>query len=419
MERPISAKTRKGNRIYRHPFRRNGQVAYSDNYTYRVKRLGKSYYFNIGADKKKAASLADEIATFLAIKTHTIDDAIARFAPDKLEPVKGPETCLKTVGDLIARYHSVTPHLSPATVRDNSAALRRIAAFVLGLPANTKKMTKTGLDQWRKKVDAVELMEITTHQLERFRSSMLAAAKDDNVKRGRAITTSNFYIRAAGSIFSTKLLKHYPDFVIPASNPFRETGQLAEPPHRYVSKIDPAALIEKAEDELRKDYPGSHLAFVLSLYCGMRRAEIDRLTWEQIDLEGGHIWIRTTEVFRPKAKNSESRIDAPASVLQLLREFRPHSLTPPYVLPGTSPLYPPRCSRIFRHLLAWLRANGVEHVQALHALRKEAGSLMYSQTGSIDQAAEFLRNDPRVAREHYIGRKGRLELKIPSAIRVL
>jgi len=201
---------------------------------------------------------------------------------------------------------------------------------------------------------------------------------------------------------------------VPELNPFKETGQLQEPPHRYVSNIDVGKLLASAGNELKEKHPASYVAFVLSLHCGMRRGEIDYLTWEQIDFDNHHIWIRTTEFFSPKAKNSESRIDAPERVFEILKDFRKHSVTPPYVLPGTNPKFPPRCKMVFRILLAWLRQNGVKQVQALHTLRKEAGSLMFSQTGSIDKAAEFLRNDPRVAREHYIGRKGRLELNLPA-----
>lgn len=369
IDRPISARTRKNNHLYRHPYRKSGKVVHAENYTFRKKRRGKSYYFNLGTDIKRAKVLADDIAAFLAVKTNSIEDAVAVFSPEKGEIPVLSERKIPTVGEISRRYVEVINHLRSATVRDNICALRRIAAFVLGLPPN------------------------------------------------RAITTSNFYMRAAGSMFSKKLLKHYADFSLPEPIPFKEIGQLQEPSHRYISKIDLPKLIADAENELRGHHPASYVAFVLSLYCGMRRGEIDLLIWEQIDFEQRHIWIRRTEYFSPKARNSENRIDAPAKVFEILEAFRVHSVTPPYVLPGASSNYPPRCKNVFRALLKWLRQHGVAQVQALHTLRKEAGSLMYSQTGSIDKAAEFLRNDPRVAREHYIGRNGRLELRLPDGHR--
>jgi len=414
MERPTSAHTRKGNRVYRHPFRRDGKMVFSENYTYRIKRHGKAYYFNVGKDLKVAKNLADEIAIFLAQRTTTIEEAIARFSPGKLPHQETVQERVPAIGEIIERYRTNTHHLRAATIRDNIGALRRIAAFILGLPINGKSRTKAKLDKWRTAVDALPVDRITPQQLEKFRSSMLAKAGSDMARKARAITTNNFYLRTAASIFSQKLLKHYGDFTLPSTNPFKEVGRLQEPPHRYTSNIDVRKLVAAAESKLRKQEPGAYIAFVLSLYCGMRRAEIDRLIWSQIDFENKHIWIRTTEVFSPKAKNSENRIDAPDKVFEILNAFRSQSVVPPYVLPGTEPKYPPRCKRIFRILLSWLRKNGINQVHALHTLRKEAGSLMFSQTGSIDKTAEFLRNDPRVAREHYVGRQGRLELLLPS-----
>jgi len=183
-------------------------------------------------------------------------------------------------------------------------------------------------------------------------------------------------------------------------------------PPEQLPKINVSDLILKAATDMKDTLPDSYTAFVLSLFCGMRRAEIDFLTWDQVDLTDGHIWIRRTEHFTPKAKNSDSRIDLTKEVVDWLESYKKLTDEKIFVLPGGNPLYPPRCKMVFRHLLKWLRSNGVDYVQALHALRKEAGSLMFAQTESIDLTAEFLRNDARVALEHYVGRKGRLELSI-------
>lgn len=412
-DRPVSATTRRGNRIYRQGYTRSGKKIHAENYSFRIKRLGKAHYFNLGDSKRDAEKLADEIAAFLAVKSNTVDDAIARFAPDKVERRAETKASVPTVGEFISRYVARTSHLRPTTVRDNCTALRRITAFVIGLPKNKKKLNGKQQERWRGKVDSASLDAITTDLIESFRQDLIAKAGRDNLKRGRAITTTNFYIRAAGSMFSKKLLKSYSGFSLPSPSPFHEAGSLTEPPHRYVSKIDISALIKAAESELKEEYPDSYTAFLLSLYCGMRRAEIDLLTWEQIDLTKDHIWIRSTEHFTPKAKNSDSRIDILPNVADWLKNYQYRSTDPTFVIPGGNPHYPPRCKAVFRHLLTWLRTNGVDYVQAMHALRKEAGSLMFAQTDSIDRTAEFLRNDTRVALEHYVARKGRLELAMP------
>lgn len=416
MDRPTTVKTRKGNRIYRHPYRRGGTVVHAENYTYRVKRDGRPYYFNVGRDQKQARTTADEIAAFLAVKSNTIEAAIARFSPDKIDRPEATTAKVPSIGEFIARYKEVTAHLRPMTVRDNCYALRRVAAHIKGLPVNHKTLKKDALASWKKSVDGLPLNQVTSHRIEQFRSFMLESANGDPLRRAKAITTTNFYIRAGGSMFSKKVQKHYADFVVPESNPFNEAGQLPEPSHRYVSKIDIGLLLSKAETDLREDYPASYIAFLLSLYCGMRRGEIDRLTWDQIDLNERFIWIRTTEYFTPKAKNSEDRIDMPILVTTALKEYRETNNWGVFVLPGPVPVAETvlRSKNSFRLLLTWLRLNGVDHIQALHTLRKEAGSLMFAQTGSIDQAASFLRNHPSVARAHYIGRKSRLELNMDS-----
>jgi integrase len=411
MDRPTAFTTRQGNRVYRTAYIRDGVKHFTENYTLRVKRGGKQHYFNLGPDKKEATRKADEIAAFLGIKSNPIEEALRRYGSNRVrEGLSSPG--VPTVGVFCDRYREVSQHLSPTTIEDNITALQRIAASILGIKPWGKRLPRAALAQWREKVNRLPLSAFTVQVLEKFRNSMLQRAGDDHLKRNRATTTSNFYLRAAGSMFSPKLAVHYADFLLPSPSPFREVRQLQEAPHRYVSKIDVERLVTEAREELAEDHPASYLVFVLSLFCGMRRAEIDRLTWDQIDFEGRHIWIRTTAFFRPKAKNSENRIDAPEEVFEVLRAFRSRSETLPFVLPGIDPKARPRCRPIFNHLLGWLRAHGVDHVQALHALRKEAGSLMFRKFGSIDLAAEFLRNDPRVAREHYIGRKGRLEMPI-------
>ena len=84
-----------------------------------------------------------------------------------------------------------------------------------------------------------------------------------------------------------------------------------------------------------------------------------------------------------------------------------------FLLPGPAANGKIRCLKTFRSLYDWLRSNGIEEQKPLHTLRKEAGSMLFEKLGSLDKAATFLRNDPRVAREHYVGRKERIELNLP------
>src|ERR1700722_19180072 len=122
---------------------------------------------------------------------------------------------------------------------------------------------------------------------------MLKAAGADHLKRAKAITTANTYIRCAGGIFAKRLSPHFKDFALPVENSFRQIRPFPEQPHRYVSKIDPSSLLAAARGELETAEPDTYLVLLLALCCGMRRSEIDRLIWEQVDFAAGHIWIRT------------------------------------------------------------------------------------------------------------------------------
>jgi integrase len=249
--------------------------------------------------------------------------------------------------------------------------------------------------------------------VEEFRHAFIKAAGPDEERKARAITSSNTYIRAAKSIFSPKIVGRLKDLALPSPSPFHGVSAIPERPHRYISRINPTEVYAAAKQELQESQPAVFIVLVLCLMCGMRRNEIDKLIWDQVDFDNGHIWIRTTPYFKPKARNSNNRIDAIPEVFAHLQSFQPHSITPPFVLPGVGKGQL-RCGPLFALAITWLRKHGVQDIKALHSLRKEAGSLVFEATGSVDRAADFLRNDPRTAREHYIGRKGRLEITLPT-----
>jgi hypothetical protein len=90
---------------------------------------------------------------------------------------------------------------------------------------------------------------------------------------------------------------------------------------------------------------------------------------------------------------------------------------PPFVIPAVRNLRrePEKPGvLLFRGLYRWLRASGVNVESPLYIFRKEAGSIIYELTDSYDRAADFLRNDPRIAREHYVGSRRRLEVEVPG-----
>lgn len=419
---PFEFTTRQGTRVFRFSHKgKNGEQVYSKNYSVRVKHGSKlSVYINLGSDKREASKTADEVISFLAVNGNTVAEAKLRYDERhrhrtiRAEKTPPPQPEVLTVGKMIGYFLGVTSHLSPMTRRNNTQALRHLAAGILDLPKLGVSQTKKQREEWRAKVETFPMAEFTPQKIEEFRQRALSRCGNDHKQRGATSTTLNSYLRAARGVFAKKLLMHYTELELPGPLPFQEISPLTEPSHRYNSKINVPTLMELAVSTLYNTDKDAWIAFLLVFGAGMRREELDKIAWNEVDLTRASICIRTTEFFRPKAKNSEANIDLDASIAGYLKEYKESNDPRRFVLPGREVSGKLRCRKVFNSLMKWLRANGVNERTPLHTLRKEAGSLVFQQGGSIDLTAEFLRNDPRVAREHYIGRKERIELKLPG-----
>ncbi len=413
-------RSKKGHRVYRRSRQINGEVIYADNYTLRVKQDGNTSYFNLGNSKPDAGATADKIMAFLSLDGNTIEEALIQFSEKHknkaIRSTKAPKPveAVLTVGGMVERFLAVTSHLSPMTRRNNSQALRHIAAGILNLPKLDVSQTKNERLEWREKVDPFPISEFTLEKIEEFRQRELRKVAGDNIKDGQTRTTLNSYLRAAKGVFTKKLLPLYSSLNLPNPLPFHGIAPLSEPSHRYKSKIDVAALIADAKATLYPTDKDAWVAFLLCIGAGLRREELDKLMLEQIDLEGRKIQIYTTEFFRPKAKNSEDHIDLSDAIVSNLREYMDSITDRRFLLPGREIAGKIRSRKTLDALMTWLRKRGVSDRTPIHTLRKEAGSMVFLKGGSIDLAASFLRNDPRVAKEHYIGKKERLELELPG-----
>lgn len=456
-ERPIQAKTRRGNTIYRNKFRHKGEVKYAEEYTFAVKKDHERHRINLGKDIAKAKKMADQIAAFMAVPSHSFEDL---FSHKDFKSLKKPRTYktrsrsrylalpgdqakskhVPLVREIIQRYQANAVHLSDTSRNGAVNSLRHLTAQVLELPLLTNSATKKQILSWRRKTGAVPIDALTLRALEEYRTREIIKAGDDHIEKGKRITTLNSYFRCARSIFSERMMAFYEDFELPDPLPFRKIRNLREPSRRYISKINVEEIIGKAkkrfwdgeipqkelderppssrskEDYIRED-KARFIILLLTISCGLRPKEIAKLTWDQVDFENSQILVSVTSYDTPKARNSEASVDVSPAVMAMLREFQPYSIFPPFVIPALrfkkkEPAKPGQI--IFRQLYKWLRRNGVDVDNPLYIFRKEAGSIIFEQTDSFDLAAEFLRNDPRIAREYYVSRKRRLQIEVPG-----
>ena len=151
-------------------------------------------------------------------------------------------------------------------------------------------------------------------------------------------------------------------------------------------------------------HPQQYLALFLCLWAGLRRKEADLLMWEQIDFKKGCIHVRRTRYFEPKTEESQREIDLAPDTVAVLQSFKNRSGSE-FVLdgadanPGSTYDYY-RCDCTWRELHEWLRSKGVRQKKAIHALRKESGSLNASNFG-IEAARQHLgHRDIRTTSSH-------------------
>ena len=159
---------------------------------------------------------------------------------------------------------------------------------------------------------------------------------------------------------------------------------------------------------------------VLGLCAGLRRGEIDRLQWSQVDLANGSIRIEATDCFAPKA-NSIGDVPVDEEIAKLLKEWKSKA-TSRFVVDGVEPRNSPdsfhyRCNRSHRELIRWLKAKGVTARNPLHSLRKEYGSIVCAKAG-IYAASRLLRHaNISMTAAVYVDDRGRVTPGLGSGLR--
>ncbi|HLP01023.1 MAG TPA: tyrosine-type recombinase/integrase [Opitutaceae bacterium] len=396
---------------------RDGKLVEAPEWQVRMFHLGREAWFNLdSANQAVAAVKARDI--YLSLISSGWEATLVKFKPST--PAKN-ECC--TLGEFFADVEKRS-HLKPATVRRYALKLRKLVADVAKVEAGLKAKERRskydylngGHQRWLARIDGQPLSLLTPEIVNQWRNAYVAKAGTDPVARKSAERTAASILRCSRAFFAPDVLAMLKVPLPP--NPFAGVKLKDPGPQRYHSDVNPEWLIACAERELRTAQPQEYIALSLCLWGGLRRKEADTLTWAQVDFAEAQINVRRTEHFEPKTEESQRTVDVPVAVLNVLRSFKKDS-TSEFVLDGgaanpaaTYDFYRADCT--WRRLHAWLKSHGVRQQKAIHALRKESGSLVATAFG-IEAARQHLgHRDITTTSAHYVEKRRRIEVQIPN-----
>ena len=384
-------------------FKDHGVADYSCRFSVRGQR---AQICLVTSNQKEAAKRA--AALYKLVSQEGWEAGFALYRPK--EKVSEPDVV--SVGMLIETASQVSSARSQS-LETYAKALRSIVSEICVISSDGKfDAYKGGMKKWRAKVDAVALDTITPAKVLAWKNKRLRSAETDPLAKRRAIVTVNSLMRNAKSLFGKKLLPFIEQSVtLPRPLPFDGVALEKEPSLRYVSKIDPHAILSKAKEELAGDDPEAFKVMILALVCGLRRAEIDNLLWRAFDFANSSMRVESSEFHELKSEDSAGKMDLDEDTLALFRGYRAKKPKALFVIESKlkhdSKAKPGRyrCNLVFKKVLLWLRENGVDGHKPLHTLRKEIGSIIASEHG-IFEASRYLRHaDIHITSAFYADKK--------------
>jgi len=124
-------------------------------------------------------------------------------------------------------------------------------------------------------------------------------------------------------LFSLKV-KKFINIALPDLLPFEGVEMEQAGSMKYQSTIVVADLVAAARKELRQEYPEAYKVFLLGLFAGLRRNEIDGLEWSALDWKNYLIRVKNTDVLHLKSDESEAIVAIDAEVVAELKELHKH-----------------------------------------------------------------------------------------------
>ena len=380
----------------------------SPNYSIQIQFRGRRMSFSLGTGNREAAAKR-AAGIYSDLLTLGVEATIAKNRAQK----QLPAVDVATIGDWIIAAGEVFDG-KPATFGGYARGLRFIASEILAVSKNKKRFGRTQAKTYRRQVDAVPLFILTPEAIQAWRIRYVKRAGESPAKQRSARISCNSAIRQARALFSRKVMKFIGGVTVPDPLPFAGAEFYPRESMKYQSKLDPAILLRVAKKLLAESDPEAFKALLLALGAGLRRGEIDRLLWRQIDFDAGLIHIEATDAGGLKTEDSAGDVPIDLTMVSLLRGFRAKASGQFVIEEGTGLTASKpwgqryRCEDVFFRLNHWLRQHGVDTRKPIHTLRKEAGSIIATKAG-IHAASQFLRHaDIQVTSMHYADHKERV-----------
>ena len=399
---------------------RDGSTTEIPTWQIRMFHKTREAWFNLDTTNQTVASTKAR-DLYLFLRANDWDATLAKFKPESAVVAK----LNVTVGEYCAAVRDLN-RLRLRTFLNYENCLKTIVSEIFkikpekGSSKFDYRSPNPGRVAWLAKIESRRLEELTVERVTAWKRSRVALAGSSPVAIASARRTVNSYVRCARSLFSAPIVKELAGKLAPPNPlPFagvelEESGSM-----KYRSTIQPQAMIAAARAELKAADPQAYLAFLLGLFVGLRKGEIDLLEWRMIDWAGGLIRLEETEWLHLKTQDSAAEIAIDPEVVAELRSLLPTpgedlGAWPQFVLRSDRPPRPEsprpyyRCTATFERLNAWLRGKGVKANKPLHELRKELGAMIASTSG-IYAASRFLRHsDISTTSRHYADSKARI-----------
>lgn len=376
----------------------------------RITYKGREAWFHThSAHRIEAAIRAREIYRTLVSPTGGWEAALKMFKPEMAQKKADP-----TVGEFLAEIEKRSG-LKPMTFGIYARKFRSLVAYLTKIPGDGKHdHIKGKYKDWLAKVHAVKLSRLTPERIQAWKVAYVKRPDPLQVKRAKV--SANSILRNSKALFSPKVLR-FVQVEMPEKLPFDGVEFEKVGKSRYKSEINPELLSVAAHNELKTQHPEEFKIFLLALGAGLRRDEIDTLTWEQLNPQRGTIRVETNCYTEAKSSDSEAEVHVDSDLMAQLLAFKAGSDSPFVINSEIEPrpaatYHHYRCQRYFDNLIIWLRKKGITTRNAIHSLRKEFGSLICAQ-GGIYQASEQLRHsDIRITRDSYLDRKNLVVVKL-------